>query len=192
MKRQPIPTDGLPPAAQVRPVSESDLLRIGLIGWPVEHSVSPAMHHAAFEALGLQGRYEPLPTPPQALAAVLGDLQRKGYRGANVTIPHKQAVIPYLNELTDAALAGGAALASKMDRPRPGLRPPQNKFVGPRSGSWRYSCRRIRHACPPRSPGIQLWTGHTPPVDIMFATAKRALESQAMNDRGMARLDAQP
>jgi shikimate dehydrogenase len=81
---------------------------VGLIGWPVEHSVSPAMHNAAFENLGLPWRYTLLPTPPNRVKAVLHDLKVRGYRGANVTVPHKQAVMPYLDEVDDAAQAIGA------------------------------------------------------------------------------------
>jgi shikimate dehydrogenase len=82
--------------------------RIGLLGWPLGHSVSPAMHNAAFHALGLDGRYDALPTPPEQLAEVVAGLAAAGYRGANVTIPHKQAVMPLLDALSPAAQAIGA------------------------------------------------------------------------------------
>jgi shikimate dehydrogenase len=82
--------------------------RVGLIGWPVEHSVSPAMHNAAFDALGLDWRYTLLPTPPGQVTSALTKLKERDYRGANVTVPHKQAVLPYLNEITDTAGAIGA------------------------------------------------------------------------------------
>lgn len=84
---------------------------VGLIGWPTSHSVSPLMHNAAFEALELDWRYIALPVsaglPPRIGEAVLG-LRALGLCGANVTVPHKQAVIPFLDELTDAALSIGA------------------------------------------------------------------------------------
>ena len=80
----------------------------GLLGYPLGHSVSPAMHNAAFEALGLDGRYDALPTPPERLAETVAGLAAAGYRGVNVTIPHKQAVMPLLDELSDAAQAIGA------------------------------------------------------------------------------------
>jgi shikimate dehydrogenase len=81
---------------------------VGLIGWPVEHSVSPAMHNAAFEVMGLSGHYTLLRTPPDRVEAGLADLKARGYRGANVTVPHKQAVMPYLDKMDDAAHAIGA------------------------------------------------------------------------------------
>jgi len=86
----------------------ADLELVGLIGWPVEHSVSPAMQNAAFEALGLPWRYRLLPTPPGEVGAVLARLRAEGYRGANVTVPHKQAVMPFLDGISDAARSIGA------------------------------------------------------------------------------------
>jgi shikimate dehydrogenase len=83
--------------------------RVALIGWPVAHSVSPAMHNAAFEALGLDWRYELLPTEPGRVAEAVARLRAGDYQGANVTVPHKQAVLPCLDELTGAAQAMGAA-----------------------------------------------------------------------------------
>jgi len=82
--------------------------RVGLIGWPVEHSLSPAMHNAAFAALGLSWRYTLLPTPPEQLPDRLAQLVREGYRGANVTVPHKQAVLDCLDEISATARAIGA------------------------------------------------------------------------------------
>jgi shikimate dehydrogenase len=80
----------------------------GLLGYPLGYSVSPAMHNAAFAALGLDGRYDALPTPPERLAETVAGLRTAGYRGVNVTIPHKQAVMPLLDELSHAARATGA------------------------------------------------------------------------------------
>ncbi len=81
---------------------------VGLIGWPVEHSRSPAMHNAAFAALGLDWRYILLPTPPDQLEAVVARIRSGELQGANVTIPHKQAVMPFLDEIDPAAQAVGA------------------------------------------------------------------------------------
>ena len=82
--------------------------KVGLIGWPVEHSLSPAMHNAAFQALGLGWRYELLPVPPGQLGAALADLSAGDFGGANVTVPHKSAVVAYLDEIDAAAQAIGA------------------------------------------------------------------------------------
>jgi shikimate dehydrogenase len=91
------------------PEGSDGLRRVGIIGWPVEHSVSPAMHNAAFEALGMRWHYEHLPTPPDALQRRLDDLRAATFAGANVTLPHKEAVIPALDHVTADATAIGAA-----------------------------------------------------------------------------------
>jgi shikimate dehydrogenase len=83
----------------------------GLIGWPVSHSVSPPMHNAAFAHLGLDWCYIPLPVstePSHRIGNAVAGLRALGLRGANVTVPHKQSVIPYLDTLTPAAQAIGA------------------------------------------------------------------------------------
>ncbi len=84
---------------------------VGLIGWPVSHSISPIMHNAAFDYLGLDWRYVPTPVAvktPAAMQQALAGLAALGLRGANVTVPHKQAVIPYVERLLPAAQAIGA------------------------------------------------------------------------------------
>jgi shikimate dehydrogenase len=73
---------------------------VGLIGWPVEHSLSPAMHNAAFEALGLDWRYVPLPVHPNQVESAVRGLAALGFAGANVTVPHKQTVMPHLSSVT--------------------------------------------------------------------------------------------
>jgi shikimate dehydrogenase len=81
---------------------------VGLLGWPVEHTLSPPMHNAAFAAAGLDWVYVPLPTAPERLADAVRGLVATGFRGCNVTIPHKEAVIPLLDEVTPEARAIGA------------------------------------------------------------------------------------
>ena len=65
---------------------------VGLIGWPVEHSLSPRMQNTAFAALGLDWAYVPLPTRTEQLAEAVSGLVALGLAGANVTAPHKLAV----------------------------------------------------------------------------------------------------
>jgi shikimate dehydrogenase len=81
---------------------------VGLLGWPVAHSFSPLMHNAAFDALGLNWRYVPLPVRPGQVEAAVRGLAALGFRGANVTVPHKRAVIPALKGLAPGAEALGA------------------------------------------------------------------------------------
>ena len=65
---------------------------VGLLGWPVDHSLSPQMQNAAFAAVGLDWAYVPLPTPPERLEEAMLGLRALGFVGANVTTPHKLAV----------------------------------------------------------------------------------------------------
>ena len=81
---------------------------IGLIGWPVSHSFSPAMHNAAAAALGLNWVYLPLPVRPQDVGSALSGLSALGFRGVNITVPHKQAVMPFLDRIEDGARVIGA------------------------------------------------------------------------------------
>ncbi len=84
------------------------MILTGLLGWPVGHSRSPAMHNAAFAAAGIDGTYVPLAAPPARLAAAVAGLAALGFSGANVTIPHKQAVMAFVDECSPAATAIGA------------------------------------------------------------------------------------
>ncbi|MEJ5240645.1 MAG: shikimate dehydrogenase [Anaerolineales bacterium] len=74
--------------------------RVGLIGWPLGHSLSPFLHNRAFAACGLDWRYDLLPVQAEALEKRLGEWLAEGYRGFNVTIPHKQKVLrlPYVSQ----------------------------------------------------------------------------------------------
>ena len=81
---------------------------VGLLGWPTSHSLSPPMQNAGFAALGLDWAYVPLPTPPERLGDAVRGLVAMGFAGANVTIPHKQAVIDLCDELDDVAEGAGS------------------------------------------------------------------------------------
>jgi shikimate dehydrogenase len=83
---------------------------LGVLGWPVSHSRSPQMQNAALRAAGLTGwRYQLLPVPPELFDETVRALPDVGFRGANVTIPHKQAALAVADEASDAARAIGAA-----------------------------------------------------------------------------------
>jgi shikimate dehydrogenase len=66
---------------------------VGILGWPVAHSLSPRMQNAAFAAAGLDWTYLALPTPPKRLGDAVRGLAALGFVGANVTAPHKLAVV---------------------------------------------------------------------------------------------------
>ncbi|MBI3151461.1 MAG: shikimate dehydrogenase, partial [Chloroflexi bacterium] len=75
---------------------------LGLIGYPLGHSLSPKIHTAALKACGLQGDYSLFPIPPddkQGLKDLLNRVHSKEIHGLNVTIPHKQNVIEFMDEL---------------------------------------------------------------------------------------------
>jgi shikimate dehydrogenase len=80
----------------------------GLIGDPVEHSMSPAMHNAAFKKTGLDYIYLPFRVTPENLPGAISGLRSLNLRGMNVTIPHKVSVIPLLDELEPMAEKIGA------------------------------------------------------------------------------------
>ncbi|MGE5249809.1 MAG: shikimate dehydrogenase [Bacteroidota bacterium] len=87
------------------------MIELGLLGYPLEHSFSPALHEAALRASGLDGRYSLYPVvrgDAVSLRDLVGRVRTGELRGLNVTIPHKQAIIPFLDGLTATARAVGA------------------------------------------------------------------------------------
>lgn len=81
-----------------------------MLGWPIAHSRSPAIQNAALRAVGLSTwRYQLLPAPPELFTGIVRALPAAGFRGANVTIPHKQAALALADEATPRARAVGAA-----------------------------------------------------------------------------------
>ncbi len=86
------------------------MVRLGVCGWPVGHSRSPAMHTAALAHLGLEDwRYQKLPIPPDVFTETVRALPAQGFLGVNVTIPYKEAALALADRATDTARAVGAA-----------------------------------------------------------------------------------
>jgi shikimate dehydrogenase len=85
--------------------------RLGVVGWPVAHSRSPAIQNAALRAAGLgdSWRYQLLPVPPELFDETVRALPGLGFGGVNVTIPHKAAALALATEATERATAIGAA-----------------------------------------------------------------------------------
>ena len=86
-------------------------IHLGLVGYPLGHSLSPKIHAAALASCGLQGDYSLFPIPPedwQGLHGLLARVRTGDLHGLNVTIPHKQNVIEFMDELTPTAQAIGA------------------------------------------------------------------------------------
>jgi shikimate dehydrogenase len=82
--------------------------RVGLIGQGLKHSLSAAMQQAALDHLALDARYELWDTQPGEVEQRVASLRDEGCLGANVTVPHKQAVVPFLDELDAVAARAGA------------------------------------------------------------------------------------
>jgi shikimate dehydrogenase len=81
---------------------------LGVFGCPVEHSLSPAMHNAAIAALELSYIYLPFAVSPEHLGEAIRSLPALGIVGVNLTIPHKESVLPFLDEITEEARDVGA------------------------------------------------------------------------------------
>lgn len=96
-------SDDLPPAQ----IHHAPLA--GVIGMPIAHSRSPRLHGYWLDRYGLAGHYVPIPVMPEHLAEVLRNMPRMGFVGANVTIPHKEAVLTLADTVTDRAALIGAA-----------------------------------------------------------------------------------
>lgn len=79
-----------------------------LLAHPAGHSISPTMHNAAFKHLGLAFNYQAYDVPPEKLADAIAMLRQENTAGSNVTVPHKQAVMPYMDSLSDVAKQIGA------------------------------------------------------------------------------------
>lgn len=82
--------------------------QLGVIGYPIGHSLSPLMQQAAIEAAGLSYRYAAWEVPPDKLAETVAEMRGVSFRGFNVTIPHKTAVMPLLDEIHEDARRIGA------------------------------------------------------------------------------------
>jgi shikimate dehydrogenase len=112
--------------------------RVVLIGHPVAHSLSGAMHQAAFDKLGIDATYELWDRPPIQLPDAVDELRGDDFLGANVTIPHKERVVPLVDRLTEDAHATGAVNTITREGKRlvghntdvPGFRVALDRLVG--------------------------------------------------------------
>lgn len=91
----------------MRPDTQTRL--VGVIGWPIEHSISPAMQNAALREMALNWTYLAFAVEPERVGQALDGVRGLGLVGLNVTIPHKSAVIEHLDEIDDAVEALGVA-----------------------------------------------------------------------------------
>ncbi|OGI00209.1 MAG: shikimate dehydrogenase [Candidatus Melainabacteria bacterium GWF2_32_7] len=84
------------------------MIKLGIIGYPLGHSLSPTMHNAALKQLSIEGNYAALETEPEKLEERIKFLKDEGFRGFNVTIPHKVEIIKYLDNIDNFAKVVGA------------------------------------------------------------------------------------
>src|SRR3989304_9004449 len=90
---------------------------------PTRPSLSPAIYNAAFDAMGVDARFEAWSTPPDEVPAAIRRLREPEMLGLSVTVPHKEAVIPLLDELDATARAIGAVNCIAKDR--------EGRLIGP-------------------------------------------------------------
>jgi shikimate dehydrogenase len=134
------------------------MIKLGLVGYPLGHSLSPRIHDAALKACGLDGDYSPFPIrldDKGELKDLLSCVRSGEIRGLNVTIPHKQNVMDYLDELTPTAKAIGAVNTIYMRA---------NKLVGDNTDASGY-LRDLRHFLGETHPS----TVHRPSSIVMGA-----------------------
>lgn len=91
------------------------MYKLGIIGYPLTHSISAAIHKAGFESLGLEGSYDVLETSPEDLISRIKYLKTNGYNGFNVTIPLKVPMSLFLDEIDDYANIAGCVNTVKIE-----------------------------------------------------------------------------
>ena len=82
--------------------------KLGIIGYPIGHSISPVFQQAGLDHLGIDATYEKWEVTPEAVGEFVAGLRAPGSLGINITVPHKQAVIPFLDEVDEWATTAGA------------------------------------------------------------------------------------
>ncbi|MDH5748908.1 MAG: shikimate dehydrogenase [Rhodospirillales bacterium] len=83
-------------------------IKAGVMGWPVGHSLSPRLHGYWLKQYGINGTYQAIAVRPEDLGDALNNLKRDDFAGVNLTVPHKEAALAHMDEVTDAARRIGA------------------------------------------------------------------------------------
>lgn len=91
------------------------ILKAGVMGWPVAHSLSPVLHGHWLARYGIAGSYEAIAVRPEDLRAALGQLHEQGFRGVNLTVPHKEAALGFVDAIDDTARRIGAVNTIVLD-----------------------------------------------------------------------------
>lgn len=151
---------------------------VGLIGWPLEHSLSPAMHNAAFAELGIDWAYLPLPVHPDNVKQALKGLAALNFVGVNVTVPHKQAVMRYIDELSDAARLTGAVNTIHIK---------EGRFYGYNTDTYGFLNALIEAGCHPKGLRVAVLGAGGAARAVVFALARAEAKSITVINRTQER-----
>jgi shikimate dehydrogenase len=143
----------------------------GVIGWPVAHSRSPRLHGFWLARHGIDGAYVPLAVPPGRLAEAVRGLLAAGFRGANVTLPHKEAALSLCDEVEESARRAGAVNTLRFEGGR---------ILGSNTDGWGF-LESLRE----QAPGFDPRSG--PAVVLGAGGAARAIAA-ALQDAGCPRI----
>ncbi len=147
---------------------------VGLIGWPVEHSLSPMMQNAAFTKVGLDWVYVPLPVRPDNVPQALAGLSALNFVGVNVTVPHKQAVMRYMNELSDSAKIIGAVNTICLQ---------QGKYIGHNTDATGFLNSLLEANCHPQGMRVAVLGAGGAARAVVFALAQAKAASVIVLNR---------
>ena len=147
--------------------ARTEIPRAGVIGWPVGHSLSPRIHRFWLAELGIEGRYDAVVVSPDWLGDTIGSFRAAGWRGFNVTVPHKETIMPLLDGVDPTAQAIGAVntVVARADGGFEGRNTDASGFI---------ASLRATSAIPTSSPAVVLGAGG----------AARAILA-ALNDAGV-------
>ena len=88
--------------------------KAAVIGWPISHSLSPTIHNHWMKEAGIDGSYDKIAVGPDAIETALAEFKAEGYSGFNVTVPHKEAIMPFLDKVAPLARQMGAVNTVKI------------------------------------------------------------------------------
>lgn len=144
----------------------------GVMGWPVSHSRSPRLHGFWLERFGIDGAYLPLPVGPENLEAVIRALPKMGFRGVNLTVPHKEAVIPLLDEVEPLARRIGAVNTIIVAE--------DGRLIGRNTDAFGF-LENLRRGCP-------AWSSTTGPAVVIGAGGAARAVVAALADAGLGEI----